>query len=270
MLQNHTSQTQVGEVFAALNPAPRLAIATHLSVNQYSIVPIISAIRSTYPTGPLAIAQDLVSWDISPTNITQRRLVMVSQKQPLSSCIYVCAALAYACARMDPVHCSRTLMEQFHHQHDTAMVVWLGTSLCICALSQCMINTMQPYQATSCCHLYIGLWTQITSNILSKTSCQGEAEACACCSGFLAQPIIQGGTVVASIHIRCATRTGQTVCVYIASRTMCTCAAADSWCSQTFREVSLCQLAGPPTPLASACPLHLYRTGLSQLSPTQD
>lgn len=71
MLQNHTSQTQVGEVFAALNPAPRLAIATHLSVNEYSIVLIISAI--TYPVGPLAIAQDLNIWDISPTNITQRR-----------------------------------------------------------------------------------------------------------------------------------------------------------------------------------------------------
>ncbi|KAL3162019.1 hypothetical protein ABBQ38_009090 [Trebouxia sp. C0009 RCD-2024] len=76
ILLNHTSQTQVGEVFSALNPAPRLAIATHLSVNQYSIVPIISAIRSTYPTGPLSIAQDLVSWDISPTNITQRKFLV--------------------------------------------------------------------------------------------------------------------------------------------------------------------------------------------------
>ena len=52
---------------------PRLAIATHLSVNEYSIVLIISGIRSTYPVGPLAIAQDLNVWDISPTNITQRR-----------------------------------------------------------------------------------------------------------------------------------------------------------------------------------------------------
>ncbi|KAL0031317.1 hypothetical protein WJX79_003158 [Trebouxia sp. C0005] len=76
ILLNHTSQTQVGQVFAALNPAPRLAIATHLSVNEYSIVPIISAIRSTYPVGPLAIAQDLNVWDISPTNITQRRFLV--------------------------------------------------------------------------------------------------------------------------------------------------------------------------------------------------
>lgn len=72
-MQNHTSQTQVGQVFSAIKPQPRLAIAHHLSVNEYSIVPIISAIRSTYPVGPLAIAQDLVSWDISPTNITQRK-----------------------------------------------------------------------------------------------------------------------------------------------------------------------------------------------------
>ena len=72
-MQNHTSQTQVGEVFAALKPAPRLAIATHLSVNEYSIVPIITAIRSTYPVGPLAIAQDLVSWEINSANVTQRK-----------------------------------------------------------------------------------------------------------------------------------------------------------------------------------------------------
>ncbi len=74
MLQNHTSQTQVEQVFAALNPA----IATHLSVNEYSIVHFMSAIRSTYPVGPLAIAQDLNVWDISPTNITQRRYAMHS------------------------------------------------------------------------------------------------------------------------------------------------------------------------------------------------
>lgn len=76
ILLNHTSQTQVGDVFSAISPAPRLAIATHLSVNEYSIVPIISAIRSTYPVGPLAIAQDLVAWDISPSNITQRRFLV--------------------------------------------------------------------------------------------------------------------------------------------------------------------------------------------------
>ena len=88
-MQNHTSQTQVGDVFSAISPAPRLAIATHLSVNEYSIVPIISAIRSTYPVGPLAIAQDLVAWDISPSNITQRRYIASVQVTCLLSQILI-------------------------------------------------------------------------------------------------------------------------------------------------------------------------------------
>ena len=54
-------------------PDLRLAIASHLSINDATVVPIISAIRSTYPSGPLAIAQDLDVWDISPTNVTQRK-----------------------------------------------------------------------------------------------------------------------------------------------------------------------------------------------------
>ena len=88
-MQNHTSQTQVGQVFSAITPAPRLAIATHLSVNEYSIVPIISAIRSTYPVGPLAIAQDLVAWDISPSNITQRRYTASAPAVCLLSPIWI-------------------------------------------------------------------------------------------------------------------------------------------------------------------------------------
>ncbi|KAK9865908.1 hypothetical protein WJX84_000433 [Apatococcus fuscideae] len=76
IILNHTTQTQVGSIFSALNgPSLRLAIATHLSINDYSLVPIISAIRQTYPTGPLAIAQDLDVWDISPTAVRQRRFV---------------------------------------------------------------------------------------------------------------------------------------------------------------------------------------------------
>ena len=71
-LQNHTSQSEVGAIFQKLQP--RLAIATHLSVNEYSIVPILSGILSTYPTGPLAIAQDFSVWDISPHEVSQRKV----------------------------------------------------------------------------------------------------------------------------------------------------------------------------------------------------
>ena len=56
-------------------PALRLAVATHLSVNDYAIVPIISAIRSTYPDGPLAIAQVRMT-------LTQQ-LEMPSHSQPV-------------------------------------------------------------------------------------------------------------------------------------------------------------------------------------------
>ena len=71
-LQNHTSQSEVGAIFQKLQP--RLAIATHLSVNEYSIVPILSGIRSTYPTGPLAVAQDFAVWDVSPSAVSQRKV----------------------------------------------------------------------------------------------------------------------------------------------------------------------------------------------------
>ena len=71
-LQNHTSQSEVGAIFQKLQP--RLAIATHLSINEYSIVPILSGIRSTYPTGPLAIAQDFAVWDVSPSAVSQRKV----------------------------------------------------------------------------------------------------------------------------------------------------------------------------------------------------
>ena len=48
-VQNHTNNAEVGQIFQATKP--RLAIATHLSVNPHTYVPIITAIRSTYPTG---------------------------------------------------------------------------------------------------------------------------------------------------------------------------------------------------------------------------
>jgi len=38
-------------------PDLRLAIATHLSLNDYSYVPIVTGIRATFPTGPLATAE---------------------------------------------------------------------------------------------------------------------------------------------------------------------------------------------------------------------
>lgn len=72
-MQNHTLQQEVGSVFQAIKP--RLAIASHLRVNQYTVTPIISAIREQYPVGPLAIATDFDVWDISPSTIVQRRFL---------------------------------------------------------------------------------------------------------------------------------------------------------------------------------------------------
>ena len=80
LLQNHTYQAEVGAVFSALEPQPRLAIATHLRVTPYTVTPILTAIRSTY-TGPLAIATDFDVWDISAESIVQRRFLQVNDKQ---------------------------------------------------------------------------------------------------------------------------------------------------------------------------------------------
>ena len=71
-LQNHTSPWEVGAIFQQLQP--RLAIATHLKANAFSIVPAIAAIRSTYPSGPLAVAQDLSVWDVTADAIVQRQV----------------------------------------------------------------------------------------------------------------------------------------------------------------------------------------------------
>jgi hypothetical protein len=73
ILTNHTNQYEVGAIFQAIQP--RLAIASHLDVNDYSVVPIVSAIRQTFPTGPLAIAKDFDVWDISPGAVATRQFV---------------------------------------------------------------------------------------------------------------------------------------------------------------------------------------------------
>ena len=54
---------------------PRLAIATHARVNSYTVTPLLTAIRSTYPSGPLALASDFDVWDVSPSRVVQRRFV---------------------------------------------------------------------------------------------------------------------------------------------------------------------------------------------------
>ncbi|KAK9830412.1 hypothetical protein WJX72_011632 [[Myrmecia] bisecta] len=72
---NHTTAVQVGQIFQAIQP--RLAIATHLSLRQDTYVPLVSAIRSSFPAGPLALAQDLAVWDVSATSIQQRRFLVI-------------------------------------------------------------------------------------------------------------------------------------------------------------------------------------------------
>ena len=74
MLQNHTSPSEVGIIFNQLKP--RLAIATHLSLSSYSVLPIISAIRATYPVGPLAVAHDFSAWDVTAQSVVQRQVLL--------------------------------------------------------------------------------------------------------------------------------------------------------------------------------------------------
>ena len=59
--------------------APRLAIATHTRTNSYNNIALLTAIRSTYPQGPLALASDFDVWDVSHASITQRRFVPVEE-----------------------------------------------------------------------------------------------------------------------------------------------------------------------------------------------
>lgn len=75
-MQNHTTQREVGAIFNALKP--RLAIATHLRVNPYTVTPLVTAIRATYPSGPLTLANDFDVWDVSRTRVVQRQFVPAS------------------------------------------------------------------------------------------------------------------------------------------------------------------------------------------------
>lgn len=61
-MQWHTTQEEVGEIFGSLKP--RLAVVTQLNLDDVSIVPIVSRIRSTYPQGILALAKDLDAFEV--------------------------------------------------------------------------------------------------------------------------------------------------------------------------------------------------------------
>jgi hypothetical protein len=62
--QSHFTPEQAGQAMA--DAQPRLGVIFHLNVDDVSIVPIISAIRSKY-SGPVAIAKDLDAFEVFPT-----------------------------------------------------------------------------------------------------------------------------------------------------------------------------------------------------------
>jgi len=66
---SHTNPRALGKIFAETQP--RLGVVVHEMLNQDTILPIIDSIRVHYD-GPLAIARDLVVFNISHDEITQR------------------------------------------------------------------------------------------------------------------------------------------------------------------------------------------------------
>lgn len=47
-------------------------------MNDYSVVPIISAIRETFPEGPLSVAKDFSVWDLSADVVREKQFIPVS------------------------------------------------------------------------------------------------------------------------------------------------------------------------------------------------
>ncbi len=69
---SHTNPKALGKIFSETQP--RLGVVTHTVENADTIMPIIDAVR-VYYDGPLAIATDMMVFNISADEITQRMAI---------------------------------------------------------------------------------------------------------------------------------------------------------------------------------------------------
>jgi ribonuclease Z len=68
----HTQPELAGRIFGML--APRMAVCTHFVNNVWNGQKLYHAVRQTYG-GPLAVAEDMMVWNVTPEDILVRRVV---------------------------------------------------------------------------------------------------------------------------------------------------------------------------------------------------
>lgn len=78
----HCPPRSAGKIFSLTNP--RLAVLYHLMLSQDLLMPILDDLRVTYD-GPVAIAEDLMVFNITKDRITQRMAIVADQAWPVPS-----------------------------------------------------------------------------------------------------------------------------------------------------------------------------------------
>ncbi|MGD0280916.1 MAG: MBL fold metallo-hydrolase [Dissulfurispiraceae bacterium] len=73
---SHTPQGAFGYLLSQINPNPGIAIATHFQAADDTMASATTSVRNHYPTGAFTFACDLMVFNVSKTQIRQRRAVV--------------------------------------------------------------------------------------------------------------------------------------------------------------------------------------------------
>lgn len=73
---SHTPQGAFGYLLSQIKPAPRLAIATHFQAADDTMASALQSVRNHYPAGDFTFASDLMVFNVSKTQIRQRKAVV--------------------------------------------------------------------------------------------------------------------------------------------------------------------------------------------------
>ncbi|MCL5022718.1 MAG: hypothetical protein M1497_05025 [Nitrospirae bacterium] len=73
---SHTPQGAFGCILSQINPAPRLAIATHFQAADDTMASATKSVRDHYPEGAFTFAADFMVFNVSRTQIRQRKAVV--------------------------------------------------------------------------------------------------------------------------------------------------------------------------------------------------
>lgn len=73
---SHTPQGAFGYMLSQITPPPRLAIATHFQAADDTMASATQSVRNHYPTGDFTFASDLMVFNVTKTQIRQRKAIV--------------------------------------------------------------------------------------------------------------------------------------------------------------------------------------------------